>query len=886
MITNWLRQLRFRFMALFRRRDLEADMAEELRAHLEMEEAANEREGLTAEEARCAALRQFGGADQVKEYCRDQRSWVWLEQTRKDFQFAVRSLAKSPGFSLAVVAMLAIGIGATTAIVSFARPVIFPTIPYPKPEQLVVVTNGDISGHRPAAPFPYFSFPCRYAVLRETMQSFAAFGAARYDSINLVVRGDPAAAFVGWITTDYLALTGAVAQQGRLFLPEEYRDHRGDVAVLSSTIWENRFGSDPAIVGTDIILGDRSRRVIGVLAKQFSPPPEFYSYDIYLADEPSATPLEFPITGLQVLGRVRPDVSLEQARAEAALIKLPVPPWGPPDYLEQIKPRFVPLAAYYRTDITYIYWVFLGAVGFLYAIACSNAASLMLGRAVARRRELGIRLAMGGSRWQVVRLLLAESMVLATLGGVVGIVIAQWGYWAMTWQTTRQAMPSSKVWMLHLPMLVTVVTVSLLTCVLVVIVPALRISHTRLSDALKEGAGSLGDSRRLQRLRGGLVVAQAALAVVLLAGAGLTLRSFWLLERTNLGFDPRHKLAIMGNLPGGMSREAYLRLVTRFRDDIAMLPGIVDATSSATLPLSNFVGTSNPQIEGRPELGEIQFSYNQVAPEYFATLGLSILVGRGFDGLKSGDPPVAIINETAARRYFGTSNPVGKRLVEGQNKNLEIIGVVSDVRERGHRDDIKPQLYCPFWQPPVQTAGLIVLARLSNAPPVGFEATIRRAAYAAEPRMVVHVRDLEAAEQGSLTVERYTMTIMQVLSALALVLAATGLFAVIAYTVAQRQREFGVRMALGAAPATCCGSLCGRDFCSLPQVWCLGWAPRGAVALPSERAFRKKPSRPNDFHRCGGSSAGCGRSGLLAARFASYPCQSRRGTTRGVILQR
>lgn len=800
-----LRQFVSRLRALFRRGRDEAEMSEEMRLHLEMQEEANMAAGISRDEARIEALREFGGLDQVKERYRDERRLVGLEQLAKDFRFAARALAKSPGFTIAVVATLAIGIGATTAIVSFARPVVFPGIPYREPERLVVVTDSQPWNSQAEAPYPFFSFPFRLATIQQTATSFQALGAIEQEQLNLVVRDDPEAVSVNWATSGYFDLAGATADRGRLFLPDEFKGKTGDVAVLSWAVWNKRFGADPGILDHDILLGGKMRRVVGVLSKSFAQLPYFNVADVYLPEELSTGATLWPFRWLQVIGRLKEGTTLAQARAEMAVIHTPAPKGMETTFpKESFRPRLVPVFAYYRMESTYIYWVFLGAVAFLYAIACSNAASLMLARTVARRRELGIRLAMGGSRLRIARLLLAESIILSALSGLIGVLIAQWGYWALTWQQSKGPGAEAKQWALDMSMLATVVAASVLTSVFVVVVPAMRIGRARLSDALKEGAGSLGDSRRLQRLRSGLVITQAALAVTLLVGAGLTLQSFWRLERVNLGFDPANKIAVTGLLPDGppgRPPEAFMELVNRFRRDLAGLPGVSSVTYSGALPFTGLsTGAWDIKIDGRPDLGEVKFGSNAVSPEYFAALGLPMLAGRGLDGMHKGDPLVAIINETATRQYFKSSSPIGQRLDLGKDGKLEIIGVVGDVLEMGHRQGVRPQFYYPYWQPPVNTSVIIELLRMSAPPALGFEATVRRLAYAADPGLVVTVQPLADNAQQDIEIERHAMLILQVVSALALVLAATGLFAVMAYAVAGQQREFGVRLALGAAP--------------------------------------------------------------------------------------
>ena len=835
---NGIRQFWFRLRGSARKTDRDAAMSEEMQQHLELLVERDIRSGMPPADALEAAQRRFGGVDQVKERCREEHRLRGVEDFLRDIHFAVRCLRKNPGFTFAMVATLAIGIGATTAIVTIGRSAVFPFIPYPESERLVIVTNADSYDRQSQAPFPFFSFSYRFAALRQTAKSFSSLGAERFDQMNLVLNGVPAPAKVDWVSGDFFGVLGAKLERGRFFVPGDFDGTRGDVAILDWGFWTNRLGGDPNILGRDIYVGGKSRHVVGILAKTFRMPVNFSSGEVFLPEGISPTSGLWPFRWLQVVGRLKAGISRKTAQAEMNLIPIPGPSGADATFLKGINPRLVPLAAYYGIGREDIFWIFLGAVGFLYAISCSNAASLMLTRTIGRRRELGIRLAMGGSRRQIARLLIAESLVLSLSGGAIGLIIAWWSYSA---SKRLFNVTAGFDW----AVLAIALVLSVVTCCVVVFVPMTRIQNARLNDVLKEGAGSLGDSRRLGRLRACFVVVQAALAVVLLTGAGVMARSFIRLQHVNLGLDPSNKIAVSGILPEDISPKAYLQLANRTREVLNTLPGVKDATVSLVVPFTDYAAAMSCKIDGRPELGSVGLSYNRVSPEYFATLGVPILRGHGFEGMRAGDPLVAVINQAAARLFFGSSSPIGRYLDCDKDGKLEIVGVAGDVKDKNRRE-ASPQVYCPFWQPPVNTGMLFVLLRMNGQAGPDFEAQVRRAAYDVEPRMIVNLNPLSTKAEAGIRVERDTMLVLQVLSAVSLILATTGLFAVMAFSVAQQNREFGLRMALGAAPADLMRSVLARGLrlASLGVVLglCAAW---GLMSLLKSVLYKTSPHDPS-----------------------------------------
>lgn len=713
-----------------------------------------------------------------------------------DLRFALRSLAKSPGFTVVTLLTLALGIGSSTAIFSVADRILFRAPPYPIPEQLVVL------GYKTKRfDFLPSQLPIQLAAYREHVKSFSSFAALESSRVNLVVQGGPAGVALGRVTVDHFPTLGAIPMLGRAFVPGEDQAGADNVVVLSHRFWLKHFGGDPAVLGREVLLAGRSCRVVGVLAKDFRPPP-MHDADLYQPLVLTIDPARPFGSYLSVIGRLQPGCTAEQARAELAAFKYPTSA-AAARVLGERELRVVPLAERLRASRPATQAALLAAVGFLYAIACANAANLVLVRVHGRRKEFSVRLALGCSRGRLMWLVLLDNLVLTTVAGAAGLFVAQWIFPALLHLAPGGGArwgASSMDWRA----LMFTVGLGTVTGLLVSLAPAWRLAQANVTEGLKEGGQTLGESRRLRQMRSGLVVLEAALAVALLVGAGLMVRSVHRLQQIDRGFDPANKIAVWLQLPGDRYSNRYgtpdarREFYQRLEECLLAVPGVQGVAFTSVVPMA---GTSTITLR-KPDGTEYDAGFNPVTPGFRRMLGLPLVKGRWFDDALAGGTAVVVVNETMARGYFGEDNPVGRvfSLQTGPKAApWQVVGVVQDVREQA-RERPRPQLYYPYWQGPTDSVASLLL-RLNQPPNVAVADAVRRAIYSVDPLVATMPwRPLVDEAAAQFAQERYMLAVLQVLSGLALGLAVLGLFAVMAYNVAQRMGEFGVRLALGAMP--------------------------------------------------------------------------------------
>jgi putative ABC transport system permease protein len=837
-----LEKLRLRLRSLFLRHNVDRELEAELQFHLDQLVEENAATGITPDEARRLALLKIGGITQFQEECRDMRRVNYIDDLLRDLQYAARNLHRNPGFAVLAILIMALGIGANTAVFSVVNAVLLKPLSYRDPDRIVTLSNSSTTREAPTALSEQVSIP-DFQDWHDQSSSFDSM--AYYSSHETAVLLGSTAEYarVTAVSSDFFRVFSVEPFIGRSFTAEEMKRGAGGAAMISYTYWQSHFGGDPRALG-QAFRSPASQPIVGVLPPGFRFP---NNTDIWVPEV--GPPGSRGGQNYLAVGRLKAGVPVKQAQTDMTVVarrleqQFPETNGGRSVAVTRLRDEMV-------GNVRLMLYLLLGAVTVVLLIACANTATLLLGKASGRIREVAVRAALGASRKRIVRQLVTESLLLALVAGLLGLVLAYWGSKTLValapGDVPRLAEVGIDRWVLGFTF-----GMSVLTSLLFGSVPAFYISKVELSDALKQGGTRILSGGRMAGIRGALVVLEIALAVTLVSAAGLLTKSFVALENVALGFRPENVLVMRATVPAPPSAD-IVRTRQFFRDMLARVatsPGVLAA--GATMAPPGYVDSTGAylldHLPAQPDWSRApSVVLSVVAPGTFAALGIPLRSGRDFTGSDTLDTPfVAVVNEALVRKSFPKENPLGRTIFcpFDSLQGMKIIGVAGDVRQRGPEHEPMPECYMPYGQHAFNGAALSLVVRTAGDPKALVQ-TLRRLAHESNPDAPMKFTTMQAMLSDNVAAPRFRTVLFGVFAGLAVCLAMAGVYGVMAYAVGQRSNELGLRIALGATTGSVVRLVLGQGL----ALACIGLGLGLAASIAGTRLLKSMlfQVQPND----------------------------------------